>query len=201
MQELYRTGENRNSTLGGHTQGFTYTGTQHKAVTPQEPGLDPPTSEGLLGRWERARTLLAEAPENTNWCELSWRSPFWHQDLALSNSLQVPVLEHFRPNNQQVRNTPISRQMAYSHTEDTATSKHTTWHDPAQQKDKIQLHTTVGRHQSIPPGKPVQTPGPTSPTRGQTPEASRATIPQSGERKPQTQQIKQNDMTEKYTSD
>ena len=29
-----------------------------------------------------ARTLMAKAPENTDQCELSWRSAFWQQDLA-----------------------------------------------------------------------------------------------------------------------
>ena len=34
VQELQRTGRNRDFTLGGHKQGFTCTGTKHKAVTP-----------------------------------------------------------------------------------------------------------------------------------------------------------------------
>ena len=46
VQELHRTGGNRDSTLGGCTQGFTCTGTQGKAVTPQEPGPGLPASPG-----------------------------------------------------------------------------------------------------------------------------------------------------------
>ena len=34
VQELHRTGGNSDSTLKGHTQSFTYTGTQDKAETP-----------------------------------------------------------------------------------------------------------------------------------------------------------------------
>ena len=36
VQEVCRAGGNGDFTLAGHTQGFMYTGTQHKAVTPQE---------------------------------------------------------------------------------------------------------------------------------------------------------------------
>ena len=46
MQELHRTGGNRDSTLRGCTQDFTCTGTQPKAVTPQKPGLDLPVGTG-----------------------------------------------------------------------------------------------------------------------------------------------------------
>jgi len=38
----------------------------------------------------RARTLVEEAPENIDWLELPHRSPFWHQDLAPPNNLEVP---------------------------------------------------------------------------------------------------------------
>ena len=63
-----------------------------------------------------AGTLVVEVPGNVDWCELSQRSPFWHQDLAPPNSLQAPVLGRLRPNNQWDggENTapPISRQAA-----------------------------------------------------------------------------------------
>ena len=57
---------------------------------------------------------LVVAPGNIDWHELSWRSPFWHQDMGLPNSLQVPVLGHLRPNNQLAWNAapPINRQDA-----------------------------------------------------------------------------------------
>ena len=71
--------------------------------------------EGLLGTWGlaaahgRTRTLVAEAPGNIDQHLLSRKSPYWHQDLALPNSLLAPGLEHLRPNNQQDRNTAIIR--------------------------------------------------------------------------------------------
>lgn len=70
---------------------------------------------------------MTEAPENIDQCELSPRSSFGHQDLALPNSLWALVLKCLRPNiNQKDRNTGplISRQAAQSHIEPTATSKH-----------------------------------------------------------------------------
>ena len=41
---------------------------------------------------------------NVNWQELFWRSPSWHRNMTWYNSLQVPALECFRPNNRQDRN-------------------------------------------------------------------------------------------------
>ena len=32
-------------------------------------------------------TLVVEVPGNIHWRELSWRPPFWHQDLAPTKSL------------------------------------------------------------------------------------------------------------------
>ena len=59
-----------------------------------------------------ARILVMEIPGNVHWYELFQRSPFWHQNLAPPNSLQAPVLDHLKPNNQQCGNTtmPISIQ-------------------------------------------------------------------------------------------
>ena len=47
-------------------------------------------------------------------CELSWRLPFWHQDLAPPSSLQALVLGPLKSNNQEDGNTapPINRQAA-----------------------------------------------------------------------------------------
>ena len=41
----------------------------------------------------RASTLVADTPGNTHQCEIFWRLPCGHRDLALLNSLQAPVLE------------------------------------------------------------------------------------------------------------
>ena len=46
----------------------------------------------------------------------------------------------------------------------------------------------------------AQVSGPTSPTRGKTPEARGIMILQPAERRPQTQQVRQNEMTKKYVA-
>ena len=46
VQELHRTGGDRDSTLRGCTRDFTCIGTQHKAVAPQKPGLHLPVGAG-----------------------------------------------------------------------------------------------------------------------------------------------------------
>lgn len=64
------------------------TGTQGKAGPPQEPGPDLPA--GLGGGPGEAgsagahcgETLVVESPGNRHQCDLSWRPPFGHQDLA-----------------------------------------------------------------------------------------------------------------------
>lgn len=56
------------------------------------------------------RTLVAEAPGKTDRQVRSRESPFLHQDLALSTSLQATVLEGLRPNDQQERDTAVIRQ-------------------------------------------------------------------------------------------
>ena len=116
MQELHRAGGNRDFTLGGHTQVVNTKQYLHRNLGYIYLGV----LEGLLGNQALAvahcvaRGLVAEAPGNINWHVLSWKSPFWHQHLAPPNSLQAPVLEQLRANNQQDRNTapPISRQAA-----------------------------------------------------------------------------------------
>ena len=75
--------------------------------------------EGHVGRWGSAvahwgaRTLVAEATENIDQCELCRKSVFWHQDMALTNSLQATVLQQLRPNSQDRNTAPsIIRQPA-----------------------------------------------------------------------------------------
>ena len=68
--------------------------------------------EGLLGTWGlaaahgRTRTLVAEAPGNTDWHGLPQRLLFWHQELT--NSLKAPVLGCLGPNIQLGEHSPIS---------------------------------------------------------------------------------------------
>ena len=94
-QEFHRTGENRNSTLGGCTQGLVHTGTQGKQQWPHK-RLGQTyllVLEGL--RWRRGwlwltvqtKTLAVAALASTHWHEPSWRSSFTPQDLAQPNSL------------------------------------------------------------------------------------------------------------------
>ena len=80
-------------------------------VLVSQPGVEP---ELLL--WEH-QVLPTGPPENfqsqnINQHELCQSSPSWHQYRTPPNSLQAPVLEWLRPNNQKNRNTapPISRQ-------------------------------------------------------------------------------------------
>ena len=76
-----------------------------------QPGRGGPPGEVWAGCGSREdRTLVAEAPGNTDQQVCSRKSLFWHQDLALSTSLQAPVLEGLRPNNQQERDTAVIRQ-------------------------------------------------------------------------------------------
>ena len=112
QEELDRTGENRDSSLGGSTHGFMCFKIEGKAMTPEEPE---PELVGLRGSprgwlWPIAGARTLVSLENIPWCELSWRLPFWHP----SNSLQVPMLKSLRPNNQQVGNTvpPINKKAA-----------------------------------------------------------------------------------------
>jgi len=55
----------------------------------QEGGIPYP---GKVWLTVRARTVVADTPGNAHQCETSWRLPSGHQDLALLNSLQAPVL-------------------------------------------------------------------------------------------------------------
>ena len=120
MQDLHRNDRNQDSTLEGHTHSLTCTGTQGKAVTPQEPELDLPSGLGGSsleagvscgfcgkkdngGRGHREYSLALVLLEVTT----------WQQNLAPPNSLQALVPEHLRLNNQQGRNTAksISRRL------------------------------------------------------------------------------------------
>ena len=86
---------NRNSTLGGHAQGLTCTGTRG-TISDFIGAWVAPTcwswrvtwgGRGWLWLTVGTRTLVAEILGSTHWCELSWRLSFWHQDLAPPNSL------------------------------------------------------------------------------------------------------------------
>ena len=57
---------------------------------------------------------------------------------------------------------------------------------------------TRGQAPVSPTRKPTQAPGPTSPTREPTPETRGTAILQPVERRPQTQKVRLNEMTEKY---
>ena len=92
MQELRRTGGNRLHSWKAHTRF-------HMHWDPHKAGARAKLtcrswrvswgSRGQLWLTVGARTLVTEVPGNTDGCECSWRSPFWHQDLAPPNSLQL----------------------------------------------------------------------------------------------------------------
>ena len=83
VQELHRTGGNRDSTLGGH-KGFKYTGTQHKAVHAQEPGLLLPM--GLGGCPEEAKF---------NYSSLWWQGHWKCKSQAILIRVSSPRDPHF----------------------------------------------------------------------------------------------------------
>ena len=96
LQEFYRTGWNRNSTLEGCIQGLMHTRTQGKKQWPHK-RLGKTyllVLENLLQRWgewlwltARTKILAVAALVSTHWWETSWRLPFTPQDLAWPNSL------------------------------------------------------------------------------------------------------------------
>ena len=97
------------------------TGAQLKAAPLQEPGRGPPSDlRGSPGEAKGGCSSPAEVQDKHNdngasrehdWCELSWRPPFRHQDQGPANNLQAPLRESLRPNNQLCRNTaPPSHQ-------------------------------------------------------------------------------------------
>ena len=71
---------------------------------------------------------------------------------------------------------------------------------PARQKDKIQAHAPEHRHQSPPPGS-LHNPLKQAYPLGQTPKTTGTTNLQPVKRRPQTQYVKENEKTEKYTAD
>lgn len=93
LQELHWSGGKRKSILGGHIQGFTYTGTttmqwlhsslNHTYLLFLQGIMEKPETTVAV----RARILVPEVPGNIHWHELSWRPPFWHQGLAPPQSL------------------------------------------------------------------------------------------------------------------
>ena len=84
VQELHRTGGNRDSTLVGHTQVSCALGPRD-SIGPWARHTCRPWrvfwgGGGQLWLTVGARTLLVEAPENIHWCELFQRLPSWHSD-------------------------------------------------------------------------------------------------------------------------
>ena len=78
MQDFHRSGENRDSTLGGYRQNLVYTKTQGKgAVAPQETEPDLPASVGgsLAEAWVHSSSL-AEAVSYTMSPLIGYHSPY-----------------------------------------------------------------------------------------------------------------------------
>ena len=83
-----------------------YTGTEYKAVTPQEHGLEQRASlggstrdvgAGCGSKRQEARTLVAEAPGNIDWHKVTILAP----KPGYNQQLQAAVLGYLGPNNQQ----------------------------------------------------------------------------------------------------
>lgn len=98
VQELHRTGRNKDSTLGGHTEDFTYIRTQCKANSIGDWLTNLQVSESFLishGSLRSGKTLAAKDPWNNDKCQPSQRPSLWHQDLTLPHCLQALVLPLF----------------------------------------------------------------------------------------------------------
>ena len=99
LQNFYKTGGNREFTLGRHKQNLACTRTQGKgAVTPQETESDLPARAGgsPIEAWVGSglpggQALAAAALGGARWCEPSGSSPF-----TLPQSLQTPELGPLR---------------------------------------------------------------------------------------------------------
>ena len=92
--------------LEGAPQGLTCTGTQRKAVSSYEPGLHQTRGFGIsLGKARvrysslvGAKTLVAEAPANSNWCEvsISARRPRHTQEPTGSSAVKLQAKQQIR---------------------------------------------------------------------------------------------------------
>ena len=203
VQELHRTEGSRDSTLGGCTQGFMCPGTQGKAVTPQE--------------WVR--------PTCRFW-RVSWGGGDWLWPTVGQGHWQRRPQGIFfnvsSPGGHHLVLGPGPTQQPASSSAGGASGQPTGWeHSPSNQPTQCLKLSWVHRHLKTCPltwscsqegqepapstswqapvtttGKPVQTPEPTSTTKGQTWEA-RTTIQQPTEGRPQTQ----NETAEKYVPD
>ena len=92
-------------------------------------------------------------PGNINQHVFSQRCPCWHQDLALHNCLQAPVLETSCQTTSKMgsQNYPSSNMLPKSHL---ACRHPKTPHNVTLIiRVKSQLHTPKHRHQSLPPGR------------------------------------------------
>ena len=114
---------------------------------------------------------MAEAPENIDQCELSWKLPFWHQDLAIPNSLQALVLERLRRTTSKIGTQPRSsadRLPKAILSQQPPLNTNLNMAMPSREQDPAP--PTRGQTPVPPTRKPAQVSGTTSPTRRQTPE-------------------------------
>ena len=151
---------------------------------------------------EGAGTLVAEATGKIHQHELSWRSPFWHQrpgptQEPTSFSVEMPQAkqpiwwEH-SPTHQQRGCLKLS----WDH------SSLSTLLDRPCPPERQDTAPATSEQAPVPPvSRRVQAPGPTSPKKGQTSEATETTTLQTMEQKPQTQKVRQNETAEKYVPD
>ena len=200
VQELYRTGENRNTTVRTHT-GF------HVHWVPGQ-------NRNFIRTWVR--------PTCRSW-RVSWESRGWvwlavGQDIRggclrekslLWSLLEAAVLEEYVFTHQSweapgqttkrvvIQPYPSSKRLSKSLLRHTDTSNHTQGQSPSHQRDKTQLYLPVGMHQSLPSGSLPQAPVSTSPTRGADIKSKRGYKPVACE-KETTQKFTQNEKEEKY---
>ena len=94
---------------GECTQDLTCTGILQRTIPQQEPRLHIPRGLRSTMTHHEGKDTGGGSSGETDLNELSWRSTFWHQDLAPPNNLQTPVLESLRPNNNQDGSTAYYR--------------------------------------------------------------------------------------------
>ena len=94
---------------GGCTQGLTCTGILQRAVPQQEPRLHIPRGLRSTTTHHEGKDTGGGSPRETDLNELSWRSTFWHQDLATPNNLQAPVLKASGQTTTKMEHSPLQK--------------------------------------------------------------------------------------------
>ena len=157
--------------------------------------------EGRLSLTTRARTLVAEAPGNIDWSEIFRRSIFWHQDPAPPNNLW---LQSWKTSGQTTTKIGIQPHPSEDRLPKVLLSSHPPQNTPLDMALPIRGTRPSCTHERA-GTSPFHQEGCTSPWtklthQGADTRSKRTTVLQPVERTPQTQKVRQNEMTEKYVT-